>query len=374
MIVNLIVIFLILILGFHFSRTKYKDSNKNRKAYIKIISFILILQSGLRNVAVGADTYSYFISFQNTINRSWVETYNLVLLYYTSGIGKDPGFMVLEKICSSIIADYQVFLFVIAIIFFSGLGNFLYKNTSKIQDIILAYVIYSVLFYSFFSITGHRQTIATGLVFFAFDLMKRKKIIFFVLLILLASTIHKSSLIFFLLFFVGKLKSSKAPFYISFVLFPIFFIIKSNLIGYIQNLIGYEEYEQVEGAGTYTFSAMFILISFVALIKQRNILKNNANMHYSYCAFALALMFLPLTWIHPSMMRVVQFFSIFMLLLVPEIIKSFRVYTIKVYNGVKTLAIVILILLFIKSNINAEPYGFFWENMRLLEGYYTTLK
>jgi transmembrane protein EpsG len=234
-----------------------KDSNKNRKAYIKVISFILILQSGLRNVAVGADTYGYYISFQNTINKSWLETYNVVLQYYSAGIGKDPGYMVVEKICSSFIPNYQVFLFVIAIIFFSGLGSFLYKNTTKFQDVIIAFVIYSVLFYSFFSITGQRQTIATGIVFFAFDFMKRNKILFFVILILLASTIHKSSLIFFLLFFLSKLNSSKIPFYFSFLLFPLFFIIKSNVIFYIQNLLGYQEYEQIEGAGLIHFQLFF---------------------------------------------------------------------------------------------------------------------
>ena len=78
------------------------------------------------------------------------------------GIGKDPGYLAFQKIVQIFTSEYQVFLFVIAIIFFSALGNFIYKNTTRLNDAIIAFFIYSVLFYSFFSITGHRQTIATA--------------------------------------------------------------------------------------------------------------------------------------------------------------------------------------------------------------------
>ncbi len=58
MIVNLSVIFLILFFGFVFYNIPtlgLVNSSSNRKRYIRIICFILILQSGLRNVAVGED-------------------------------------------------------------------------------------------------------------------------------------------------------------------------------------------------------------------------------------------------------------------------------------------------------------------------------
>jgi transmembrane protein EpsG len=87
-------------------------------------------------------------------------------------------------------------------------------------------------------------------------------------------------------------------------------------------------------------------------------------MVYAFNAFALALLFIPLTWVNPSAMRVVQYFSIFMLLLVPEIIHSFAVISVRFKKDITIAVIVVLIALMIKANANAAPYGFFWEEMK----------
>lgn len=371
MIVNLIVISLIIAFGFAFSRKEYRDSYKNRKNYIKVISFILILQSGLRNVAVGADTYNYYISFKESLTQSWQDVYDVFVDYYKYSIGKDPGFPFFQKICSSLSDSYQVFLFIIAIVFFVALGNFFLKNTNRLSDIVLGYVIYSVLFYSFFSITGHRQTIATAITLYSFEFLKKKKIVPFLIIIFVASTIHRSCLIFIPFYFICRIKKPKIIFIATLLLFPLFMLIRNVLALYFQSIGGYEEYNQFEGAGTITFSAMFILISIVALIRHRTLLKNYNNGDYYFNAFALALLFLPLTWINPNMMRVVQYFSIFMILFVPIIIHSFKSYSNDIYAKMKNFAILILILLFFKANLNAPPYGFFWQEMRLMDAYYT---
>lgn len=52
--------------------------------------------------------------------------------------------------------DYQLFLVFIAIVFFVPMGILIYKYSEAPY---LSYVLFSSLFYSFFAITGHRQTI-----------------------------------------------------------------------------------------------------------------------------------------------------------------------------------------------------------------------
>ena len=373
MIVNLIVILLILIFGLVYSKG-YKqevDSNSNRKKYIQIISFILILQSGLRNVAVGADTFQYYRLFEEVKITSWQSIYGSIFEYYQLGIGKDPGYLVFQKLIQLITNEYQVFLFIVAILFFVALGNFIYKNTTRLNDAIIAFVIYSVLFYSFFSITGIRQTIATAATLFGYELIKRKKLIPFLIVIILASTIHKSVLIFIPFYFITRIKNPKYLYRIVLVLFPLFMIFKNNMGNYLKVLGGYEEYDQFKDAGTYTFTAMFLLISIVALWRIKMIIKNNQNAQHYYNAFALALLFIPLTWINPNAMRIVQYFSIFMLLFIPEIIHSFAFISIKIRRDITRFTIILLIVLFLKSNWgDKNPYGFFWEEMRLGENYF----
>ncbi|MBQ0909632.1 EpsG family protein [Flavobacterium sp. F-328] len=370
MIIHLIIIALILILGFHFSRKKDSESDYIRKKYIRIVCAILLLQSGLRNVAVGSDTYAYFLSFNDSMRNSWHEVYERIIDFYSYNIGKDPGYSVFEKLVSSTFPDYQFLLMVIAIIFFTALGNFIYQNTTRLIDAMLAFVIYSVLFYSFFSITGHRQTIATAAALYGFELIKRKKLILFLIIILIASTIHKSVLLFIPFYFIAQISKPKFFFRIVLILFPFIMVFRESLSTYLKALGGYEEYGINAAAGTSTFTTLFLLISIAALLRSKIILKNNIKAQQYYNAFAVALLFIPLTWVNPSAMRVVQYFSIFMLLFIPEIIYSFQVVSPRVKKHLTVFTVIILIVLFLKANGNAAPYGFFWEEMRLGENYF----
>jgi len=288
--------------------------------------------------------------------------YDIIKDYYQYGIGKDPGFSVLEKMMSSLLFEYQLFLLAIAIFFFLALAKFIYNNTARLTDAIIAYTVYSVLFYSFYSITGHRQTIAAAATLFSFEFIKMKKFLPFLVIILLVSTIHKSALLFLPFFFIANISQPKKFLQCAILLFPLIMVFKDYISGYFKMLGGYEEYDVNEAAGTITFTSLFLLIALLALSKSRVILLNNRCSKYFYNAFGIAVVFVPLTWVNPSAMRVVQYFSIFMLLLIPEILFSFQNMGLIVRRGLTFFTVIILIILFVKSNLNAQDYSFFWEN------------
>jgi len=371
MIVNLIVIMIVVSLGYIFSKILYpiKDSFNVRKLYIQIISLILILQSGLRNVAVGTDTYGYFGMYEDVKLTSWNEIYNQFVIHYALGIGKDPGYSVFEKIAQLFLPQYQLFLFLIAILFFIALGNFILKNTTQLRDAVLSYVLYSVLFYSFFSITGHRQTIATAAVFYSFELMKKNKFIYSTVLILVASTIHQSCLIFLPFYFISKLKSPKNLLVLVLILFPILFVISSKIssifIGLSQN---YEEYGHMEEYKPITFTLLMLLIVSVALIRYNKVVRIFPAAIMQYSAMILMTFFLSLVFEIHIFMRIVQYFSIFILALVPLTFQSFDIYTRKLQNLFYGVVVLLLIAMSIKANINME-YKFFWQDMKLEDVY-----
>ena len=370
MFVNLIVISLILFIGYFYSRKLNYDSDYNRKKYIKIICFILILQSGLRNVAVGADTYAYFLWFEEIKLIPWQYIFVEVSDYYEFGFGKDPGYLVFQKLIQIAIGEYHIYLFIIALLFFTALGNFIYKNTTRLSDALIAFTIYSVLFYSFFSITGLRQTIATALALFSYELIKKKKFLPFVILIIMASSIHRSVLIFIPFYFISQIKNTKYLYIGIMILFPLFMYYKNDVGGFLKLAGGYDQYEQTETAESYTFTIMFALISIVAWWRYNIIFRNNSNASKYYVAFALALLFLPLTWVNESSMRIVQYFSIFMMLLVPEIMYSFQAISFNIRISLTRFVIIVLVSLYIKANLKSDlSYGFFWEDMKLGKNY-----
>jgi len=372
MIFNLVIIFITILIGLIFSDTKITPWSEEikRKRYIWIISIVLILQSGLRNVAVGADTYAYYRSFEQVKQMDWSSVLNTVSNYYSNGVGKDPGYVVLQKIVQSVIGDYQIFLFLIAILFFAALANFISKNTKGLWEAMFAFILYSSLFYAFFSITGHRQTIATAATLLSFELIKKRKLLPFLVLVLIASTIHRSCLIFLPFYFLFGLRRSNILYPIAMIGFFVFMFYREPVSEILRNIGGYtqSQYGYSSGAGTLTFTAMLLLVAFIAWWRMKYVLHENENARPFYNAFILAIVFTPLTWVNPNAMRVVQYFSIFLLVLIPTILESFSNTGYNLRKFAYAVAIIGLIVLAAKSEWGME-YKFFWQPMELGPNY-----
>jgi hypothetical protein len=370
MIFNIIIICITLISGFFYSKNKYLDvnSNHNRLRYIQFMCLVLILQSGLRNVAVGADTYAYYNLFEKIKHTTWTQIWGILVDHYSKGTGKDPGYVVIQKLIQVLINDYQLFLFALSFLFFTALGNFIYKNTHKLDHAIFAFVLYSCLFYNFFSITGHRQTIATAATLFSFELIKKRKFFPFLTLILVASTIHKSSLIFLPFYFLANIKNTKLIYGSVLLLFPFLIIKRYEINNLLISAGSYEQYGIIEGAGAYTFTMVLLIVAVVSWWRMRSVFQIYGHIKPLYNAFAIAIFMTPLTFINPNSMRVVQYFSIFLLVLIPAVIHSFQLQNFKIKQAIYGIAILALLILSIRNNWNIE-YRFFWQEMELGANY-----
>ena len=62
------------------------------------------------------------------------------------------------------------------------------------------------LFYAFYSVTGHRQTLATALiVFVGYKYIKEKKLLKFLVIAFIVFMLHKSSLVFIPYYFIAHI-------------------------------------------------------------------------------------------------------------------------------------------------------------------------
>ena len=364
---------LILLLGlsFYSSENYLRDKEKVRKKYIITICFILILVSGLRNVAVGDDTYGYFLNFEDAKSISWQQTFVDFKDYYLNGVAKDPGYPIFVKLIQVISEDFTIYLLITALIFYSALGSFIHRNTSKLSESVIAFTLFFVLFFYVFSVSAVRQSLAIAATMYSYEFVKKKQLIRFLILILVASTIHKSVFIFIPFYFLCQYKVSKHIFTAVLLLFPIFMSQRQLLAQYFISIGGYDEYENFEGSGTLVFTSIFIIISVVGLLRRKIILnKSHLSQNY-YNAFALALLLLPLSWINPSLLRITMYFSIFMILFIPEIVNSFDKFSLKFRRGVGIVTLFLLFVLYFQSNWNKEymVYKFYWQEMQLGKNY-----
>lgn len=314
-----------------------------------------ILISGLRSTAVGADTGRYELMFNQVKDMEWDYIWELVKQSWTINADiKDSGYYLVQKLFQIFSTDYNAFLIFVAILFFVPMGFWIYKHS---ENVLLSYITFSCLFYSFFAITGTRQTIVTGLgVFIGSELLHRKKYLLYYLLILLLFPIHKSviTLAIFPLVYQIRLTNRKLLGWIA--LIGACWVLRGRLMTLLSMLVGYDQYDRIiEGAGATTFVPLFMIILVMGLYVKDYILENYEIAAEVYNAMLIAACLLPLTAINQSAMRVVQYFSIYLVLFLPWVVKIVR----EEQEIIVTMAgELLMIYLLIRNN---PVYTFFWE-------------
>ena len=334
------------------------QSSNNRqksKQYIAICGFFWILISALRGWTVGADTISYYLSFESVKHYSFSDLISEIYKKYILRMDiRDPGYNTLVKVVQIFIKDYQLYLLFIACVFMIPFCKWINRES---KNPVISFTLYSCLFYAFFSITGVRQTIATTLVVLIGDrYIKERKLFPFIIITIVASSIHASALVFLPFYFLSNIKINKKNGLIWIGLIVLSVVARGALKEFFIRLSGYEEYtKDYERAGTLIFSTVLTLLFLWSFLAQYNDKQLEDNKRY-YNALSLAMFFLPLTWLNPSAMRVVQYFSIYLVLLIPEMVNSTFS---KQDKGIVTGIILgIFVLLLIRSN---PTYVFFWQ-------------
>lgn len=284
-----------------------------------------IILSGLRGLNIGADTEAYALSFEQSADKSFESLWQNVIMKYFYNMdieGKDFGYYFLEKVFRSFTSSYTLWLLFIAIIFTIPMAIFIYKYSS---NACISWIIYSTLFYSFFAITGHRQTIATAIVVWGgLECIRKRKLIPFLLLTFVAYTIHASAICVLPFYWLSQIKLTKIKLLEYMFCIALAFLFRYRFLAFLQSIVGYESYQQYETATAGIFMFLLIAIAIFVFAFWENIqVSDNQILDISVNALMIACCFSSLLLINPSFMRVVQYYSIFLLFLIPELKHAF---------------------------------------------------
>ena len=312
-----------------------------------------ILISGLRGMTVAEDMVAYEKKFNEALKSGWKDIFDNFYFVYIEGEGKDPGYDVFEKIVQLFTDNYHVFIFIVAVLFFGAMGFWIYKNSEMPM---MSFIIFDSFLYSFFALTGTRQTLATVVIVFLGDkLIKEKKFVGFLILAVVAYTIHKSAICYFPFFFISMIPVKKRTIAGVLVISPLLFMFKEQFFEIIGKMVGYE-YDELESTGAYLFTAMYLVIFVVSIILLGHIKKNCDNYKLYYNALFMGLLLIPLIFVNPAAMRAVQYYSLYIMLLVPEIIRSFEKKIAAPIYVIMMSALLIATNAFVRTD-----YTFFWQ-------------
>ena len=345
------------------------NHTQKRQGYVTFLIVLLVLQSALRNLAVGEDTFSYAMEWEKHGAQTWHEIWQAVVSTYVYGEGKDAGYFIVIKLLNYIIPNFRCFLFVYATFLFIAMFRLVDRHLTSLPQIYLAFCLYQVLFYSFFSVTGIRQGMATIVTFWGMQWIYENKLMKFTVAILLASLIHKSVLIFLPFYFIAKFPKSHFLLMASLIAMPFLFPVARTIATFLVDISGAEQYRMyaesdMETGGATSFLIMMIVISILCLCAK---IKNKESIPDSVInALAMAVLFTPMMWVDTSLMRVIQYFSIFALIGLPLAITN-----LPVGRNIRSTVYWVIMLVFIITTIRHNyVYGFFWEQMKLPDWYY----
>lgn len=329
----------------------------NRKRFMMIFAFLIIILSGLRNKYVGMDTPNYENMYFSISDRSFSDIYNRFLSFSFLGTENtaEVGFLLIEKIFQTIGLSFQLFLVVIACGFTIPLSKWICKYSKRP---LLSVMIYFCLFFSLYGTTALRQTIAMSIAFFGGQVCLRKnKVVPYILCCVIAATIHRTAIVLIPFYFISKVRWDKVKIGMSMVVIPIVFSLRGIFTSYLATLAGYERYSQYyDGAGTWTFSAMMLAILFLTFLYCNQLHEVSDENNYLISAQVMACVLLPISFVDPSNLRVIYYFAFNIILLVPELLEV--MFNDRSKKLAELLCCFVLILLFAK---NANHYYFFWQ-------------
>lgn len=322
---------------------KHNPNQTKRKVYCGIVALQWILISGLRHWSIGSDTLSYYARFEIINNTSWRTILKENWDYIFNGVdAKDPGYTLFTKFFQIFSGDYQIFLIVIAFIFTSLMAWWIYKYSSMPE---ISFLIYSVLFYGFYALTGHRQTLATALiVFVGYDFAKDRKWVKFAIVSFIAFMLHKSSVVFIVYYFIANLSLTVPYVAVMSVAMLGIAALGVRLYGPIALALGFtEEAVQYDGGGAETYATALLIVCIASFIVYPWVKKRREDVKYLYNMMFLITASTLLIYQHQGFMRIQQYYSLFIMIMIPEVILSVE----KKYRSLAYLAVVGILVLYI---------------------------
>lgn len=344
-----------LILVYYFILKNKTNTIEAKNSLITFSCILLCLQSGLRHIVIGPDTAGYYGSFCLTHTKTWDEV--LLPLYTSTNEFRDPGYEIIVKAFTSIFPSWQLFLLALALLYFYALRNILTKYVEDLEGALFAITLYMSLF-SIIALSGIRQQITMALSMILIPLVEDKKWKVVLPIVLSGSLIHISFL-FYLAFIplqMIKKDNMKILIIFSIILIPIVATSAKSIVGFMASQVENDYYmsyaqKSVSEVKPYTYVLLCSSIS-IFLFTGYKYLKTAPQFFTS--ALILMTITVPLIMLDGTMIRIGQYFTIYMMLSVPYLIK-------RKYN--KNLFFFLILILCLMLFSKHDEYHFCWESI-----------
>lgn len=230
-------------------------ATKNRKKYI-IPFMVMFTLAALRGSGMGADYRNYFAFFHR------YRQYDLKQVFSS----REFGYVLLNKIISLFSNEFQWVIAAVSFLALIGVWKFIYEYSAIPWLSIWIYI--SMYFYQD-TFTRLRQAVAISLVLIAYKYALEKKLIKFLLLIFGAVTFHNTAIVALCIYPFVHIKLQKKHMLFLSVILALFVVFRENLFLAIVHIVAgrysYYSMEAESGGGRMLFILYLIIFSFIVI-------------------------------------------------------------------------------------------------------------
>lgn len=347
--INLAIVFCLL-----YKARQELEINKNKEKYddYNFLAFMsMFLISALRNYTVGTDSEMYMNIFRK------VSTYSL------DSSPVEIGYLLLNKILSfiNVFGGYQIIFIITSAIILFLMAKTIIENSKRYE---LSIFLFITMYFYYNSFNQIRQYIAIAIMFYAIKYMFNKDIKKYVICSVIAFTFHQSSIIMIPFYFILQMNLSDKIVKITLGLSVVGYLILDKVLLVVFSLIPrYQKYAEGELSklltdGSNIVHAIILLALFIVVYKFKDKLisidKRN-NVYINAILFATAFQILGTKTVLFS--RIVYYFSIYAILLIPSIVDIFEGENRKkAYLAIMAIYFVICNVLLLLNQSEVLPY------------------
>lgn len=331
-----------------------------KRVLLALACIELVILMGLRDRSIGADTFTYVSALFDYSEYSFIPLIKAGTMYPYKF---EFGYLWLTKICALFNMDYSVFLIVIGILIY--VPTFIAINRFSPFPI-LSLSIYFGLGLFTYSLGIFRQFIAISILISGIDNIVNDKLINWLSVVFLASLFHLSSLIFLPFFFINKINSNKLYMF-SIIIQPIFFIFGRSILvalfGAFSTYSGYVESAYDLQEGSYIMLFLYNILLIVTALYDNFFRKNQSKFITFFNNCIPVVCCIQVLAYHLGIFgRVILYYSIFIIFLIPCIIKDvFRGTSQIIVSNATSLFFITLFAYITKNDKFITPFLFFWE-------------
>lgn len=320
----------------------------HNKVYFIMVSFFMIVLLTLRHDIVGTDTTNY---------RWLYETFSNVPFEIALKHINDEGFVFAFQLLSSLGLSFRAVLFLQALFFISSV-TILIKKYSKIPA--LSYWIFITFGYFIFA-TTMRQAIATAIILLSYDLIMKRKMFSFLIYVLLAATFHLTALVFLPAYWMDKFRYSRKTLVLIISIMAFIILFREQISSFILSF-SKTEYLATSTGGFFLIIYLIVLLMLGVIYRKKFLINNNNKILFFMIAAALAL--IPIAKINPAVFRIINYYQIFTILYIPNLIASIpdRLMKFVITYGFLILGIYYFYYKLRSYGIWMHPYVFYWSD------------